>query len=215
MNADHTSSADPSRAEARRAQILEAASACFRAHGFHGASIAQISKTAGMSAGHIYHYFENKEAIIAAIVERDLERLLTLSAEMRSARNVLEAMIERAAEGVRDNLDPATAGLKLEIVAEASRNPRVADIVRRADGLCIASLGETLRTMRSNCGHLDDDATIAGLTEVLAAMFEGLLVRSVRNPGLNPQTVIHMFQGMIRFLISDAFAPAASTPPPR
>jgi len=51
--------------DARRAQIRAAAGECFRQHGFHGTSIAQISKRAGMSTGHIYHYFENKEAIIA------------------------------------------------------------------------------------------------------------------------------------------------------
>ena len=56
--------------------MLDAAAICFRNHGFHGASMAQISKTAGMSPGHIYHYFDNKEAIIAAIVERDMEEMM-------------------------------------------------------------------------------------------------------------------------------------------
>lgn len=214
MTADPHSPADHPRAEARRAQILEAAVACFRTSGFHGASISQISKTAGMSAGHIYHYFENKEAIIAAIVEQDLERLLTLTAELRSARNVLEAMIECVAEGVRDNLDPATAGLQLEIVAEASRNPRMADIVRHADGQCIAAFAETLRTTRRNAGHQDDETEIASLSEVIAAMFEGLLVRSIRNPALDPQTVVPMFQRVIRFLVTESLAPATAGAPP-
>lgn len=125
---------DAPRATARRQQILNAAAQCFREHGFHGASIAQISKSAGMSAGHIYHYFENKEAIIAAIVAQDLESLLTLTAELRAACNVRAALIERAAEGVADQLDPINAAFKVEIAAEAARNPRVAQIVREADG---------------------------------------------------------------------------------
>ena len=41
------------RAVLRRNQVLDAAAICFRNHGFHGASMAQISKTAGMSPGHI------------------------------------------------------------------------------------------------------------------------------------------------------------------
>ena len=97
---------DASRAEARRAQIRAAAAACFRQHGFHGTSIAQISKAAGMSTGHIYHYFENKEAIIADIVAQDLERLLTLTAELRAASDVKAAMIERAVEGVLEQPRP-------------------------------------------------------------------------------------------------------------
>lgn len=204
MNAEALIPADSSRAEARRSQILVAAEDCFRDHGFHGASIAQISKAAGMSAGHIYHYFENKEAIIAAIVARDLDLMLTLTAELRAASDVLEALVDRAAEGVIENLDPRTAGLKLEIVAEAARNPAVAEVVCKADQRCIASLAETLRIVRRANGQPDDDATITGMTEMIAAMFEGLLVRAIRNPDLDRQTVITMFQRVIRTLVTDS-----------
>ena len=38
------------RALARRQQVLDAAAECFRRRGFHGASMAEIAKTAGMSA---------------------------------------------------------------------------------------------------------------------------------------------------------------------
>ncbi|NMG50644.1 TetR family transcriptional regulator [Azoarcus communis] len=203
MPTDPCTPAERSRAASRRAQILQAASDCFHDHGFHGASISLISKAAGMSAGHIYHYFENKEAIIAAIVERDLDRLLTLSAEMRAASDVLEALIGRAAEGVIDNLDPRTAGLKVEIVAEASRNPAVAKIVRAADRCCMSSLSETLRILRANKGHSTDDATLQGMTEVLASMFEGLLLRAIRNPDLDRNRVVAIFQRVIRQLVTD------------
>lgn len=193
---------DAPRAEARRAQIRAAAEQCFRQHGFHGTSIAQISKAAGMSTGHIYHYFENKEAIIADIVAQDLDRLLTLTAELRAAGDVKTAMIERAVEGVRDNLDPDTAGLQLEIVAEAARNPHVADIVRTADRQCRDSLRETLRTLRQAAGHRDSDATLSGMTETLAAMFEGLKIRSIRNPDLDRDAVVRMFRRMIHDLLT-------------
>ena len=63
------------RAEKQRGRILDAAQQCFIEHGFHGASMANIADTAGMSAGLIYRYFENKSAIILAIVQRQLELL--------------------------------------------------------------------------------------------------------------------------------------------
>ena len=191
----------PDRALARRDQIRTAAADCFRRHGFHGTSIAQISKAAGMSVGHIYHYFENKEAIIADIVAQDLERLLNLNVELRSAHDVKEAIIERTAESVEGNLDPAVAGLKLEILAEAARNPRVAAVVRSADRQCRASLTQTIRSIRSAQGHDDEDAVVAGMVEVLAAMFQGLLIRSVRHPGLDRQSVVQTFRGVIHALL--------------
>ncbi len=199
-----SSATEQPRAEARRQQILCAAAQCFREHGFHGASIAQISKCAGMSAGHIYHYFENKEAIIAAIVAQDLEHLLTLTAELRAASNVRQAMIERAAEGVAEQLDPLLAGLKLEIVAEAARNPRVAEIVRNADAACRRGLADTIRDIRRAEGHVDDDAAIAGMVEVLATLFEGLLLRSIRNPELDRALVIRRIQAAINALLDQA-----------
>ena len=193
---------DPTRAEARRQQILAAAAQCFREHGFHGASISQISRIAGMSAGHIYHYFENKEAIIAAIVEQDLESLLQMTGELRAACDVRQALIARAAKGVAEQLDPQTAGLKLEIVAEASRNPRVAEIVRNADAASRQSLGETIRIVRQRAGHQDDEASIAGMIEVLATLFEGLLLRTLRHPQLDHAQLTLQVQAAIESVLS-------------
>jgi AcrR family transcriptional regulator len=212
MNAAAETPVDPPRAEARRAQILAAAADCFCRRGFHGASIAEISQAAGMSAGHIYHYFENKEAIIAGIVAQDLERLLTLTAEFRAARNMLEAMVGHLAEGVRDMVDPATAGLKLEIVAEAARNPRVAEVVRTADRQCFASLLDTVRALRQANGHQDSEAAIACMAEVIAALMEGLMVRSIRNPCLDVPVVTAMVQHVIRGLMTDGVPSASACP---
>ena len=199
-------------AEARRAQILTAAAQCFRRDGFHGASIAQISQLAGMSSGHIYHYFDNKEAIIAAIVGRDLERLLGLTAELRAAADVGGALVNRVAEGVANNLDPEQAGLKLEIVAEAARNPRVAEIVRQADATCRASLVETIRDVRQALGHTDDEEVLAGMVEVIAALFEGLLIRRVRNPSLAPELLVRIFQATLRNLMGLTLTGGADHP---
>ena len=54
----------------RRTQILEAAVVCFAKHGFHQASMHDISAEAGISVGLIYRYFQNKEAVIAAMADR-------------------------------------------------------------------------------------------------------------------------------------------------
>lgn len=202
MTAASQPPAEVSRADTRRTQIRVAAADCFRQHGFHGTSIAQISKAAGMSTGHIYHYFENKEAIIADIVALDLERLLTLTAELRAASDVKAAMIERAVEGVQENLDPGKAGLQLEIVAEAARNPHIAEIVQAADRQCRDSLAATLRTQRQAAGHQDSEVTLAGMVEAISAMFEGLRIRAIRNPDIDREVVARMFRRMIHDLLS-------------
>jgi TetR/AcrR family fatty acid metabolism transcriptional regulator len=56
--------------EARRSQILDAATTVFAAKGFERATIRDIAKTAGVADGTIYNYFENKMAIMLGIVNR-------------------------------------------------------------------------------------------------------------------------------------------------
>ena len=57
--------------------ILHAAARCFVRDGFHRASISDICAEAGISPGHIYHYFENKEAIVGGIAELGMDQAIT------------------------------------------------------------------------------------------------------------------------------------------
>ena len=48
----------------KRADIMQAALELIAERGFHGAPMSEISKKAGVAAGTIYRYFENKEVLI-------------------------------------------------------------------------------------------------------------------------------------------------------
>ena len=155
-----------------------------------------------MSAGHIYHYFENKEAIIAAIVQRDLDRLVLMWAELRAASDVHETLVRLSADGVKNTMDTFLAGLRLEIVTEAARNPEVARIVQAADCYCMTSLIDTLRFARQAGGKDDDEETLAAMAEIIASMFEGLMVRTIRNPMINRERMIVMVQRVMSRIIT-------------
>jgi AcrR family transcriptional regulator len=169
------------RAEARRAQILSAAQACFRERGFHGASIARICQASGMSPGHIYHYFRNKEDIIAAIVEQDVARILDFHERMRHSTDLQATVRECVRESVLSALDAGETALKLEILAEAARNPRIADLVRTADQRLRASFID----MMCEVGLGRPREELEECVDTLCAMFDGLMTRGVRNPDLD------------------------------
>ncbi|GHO88927.1 TetR/AcrR family transcriptional regulator [Dictyobacter formicarum] len=59
----------PKIVEDRREQILAAAISVFARKGFSRATNKDIAREAGITPGLIYHYFENKEALLNAIVE--------------------------------------------------------------------------------------------------------------------------------------------------
>ncbi len=54
--------------EERQHQIMEAALRVFSRKGFDGATTKDIAAEAGVTAGLIYHYFEDKRALLEAIV---------------------------------------------------------------------------------------------------------------------------------------------------
>lgn len=70
--------------DTRRALVLDAARSVFGEKGVEGASIREIARRAGYTAGAIYSYFESKEAIYAALLAESLERL---NAEVAAARS--------------------------------------------------------------------------------------------------------------------------------
>ncbi|MGH3144483.1 MAG: TetR/AcrR family transcriptional regulator [Rubrobacter sp.] len=55
---------------ARREQIVEAAVRVFAEKGFRRATTREVAREAGVSEGTIYNYFEDKDAILMAILDR-------------------------------------------------------------------------------------------------------------------------------------------------
>jgi AcrR family transcriptional regulator len=55
--------------EERPRQIIDAAFAAFGTHGLQGARLDQIARSAGVSKGTIYLYFQSKEDLFRAVVE--------------------------------------------------------------------------------------------------------------------------------------------------
>jgi len=53
----------------KRARILDAAITVFARSGYHGARVSDIAREAGIAYGLVYHYFRNKEEILASAFE--------------------------------------------------------------------------------------------------------------------------------------------------
>src|SRR5215210_8358852 len=54
---------------ARREQILEAATRVFAGKGFRRATTKEVAREAGVSEGTIYNYFDDKDALLVAILD--------------------------------------------------------------------------------------------------------------------------------------------------
>ncbi len=118
----------------KRRHILDAAEGCFQRDGFRGASIGDICAAARMSPGHLYHYFDSKEAIIEAILESRLEREAVIVGELTMTPNAdLVTAVCGWLDGRVKDVRAHGTSLGLEMRAESARNPAIAKIASRAD----------------------------------------------------------------------------------
>ena len=67
---------------ARRAQIIEAAIACFLERGYTNTSMSDIIKASGLSSGSIYSHFTGKEDILVSAINERLENVKKLYAAL-------------------------------------------------------------------------------------------------------------------------------------
>ncbi|UCD80850.1 MAG: TetR/AcrR family transcriptional regulator [Desulfobacterales bacterium] len=73
-------------------RILESALKVFAAKGFQNATIQEISKSASVSEGTIYEYFNNKEDLLYSILERQFHNNLNLLDELFEVRTPLRKL---------------------------------------------------------------------------------------------------------------------------
>jgi AcrR family transcriptional regulator len=116
------------RGETPRERIINAARKLFSSKGFHATTTAELGAEADVSAGQIYRHFAGKANIVVAIVdenarERVAEMHAIFDAVERGERTVFEAITTIAFISLQN----VEGGLTFEILAEACRNPCVAE----------------------------------------------------------------------------------------
>ena len=131
-----------SRGERTRADIISAAYRLFIRHGYHGTSMREITKEAGISLGAIYNHFESKEDLFSAVLEAYHPYHEILPAIRSAKGDTIEAFVKDAARYLVSALDRRPDFLNLmfiEIVEFKSQHvprlyekllPQIIDLVQ-------------------------------------------------------------------------------------
>jgi AcrR family transcriptional regulator len=166
----------------RRTQILEAAIVCFAKRGFHQTSMHDVSAEAGISVGLIYRYFANKEAVIAAMAERHKQEIHDLLERARQAPSLFESLEILFTAHCSESSPKVLSAFVVDLYAEASRNPQIADLVR--DVLETSMDGVTDLIARSPEAKAGAAHGLAPheLSELIFAVARGTLMRDVLQP---------------------------------
>lgn len=188
-------------------KLLEATARVLTQRGLDGTTTPAIAEAASVSVGSLYQYFDGKDALIAALLDKrvaDLTRLLDTQAG-QAARMSLREIVQGT---IRLTLSfmHSEEGLYLELARNWHRLPvnRVADVMEqyiletsrlyflqhqldypirdlplRLFIIYNSTLFTLMRLMSQNPGRLDHDAVVDGLTDMITGYLEG----GVQAPG--------------------------------
>jgi AcrR family transcriptional regulator len=120
------------RAEARPDEILDAALDVFIANGFDAARMDDVAARAGVTKGALYLYFEGKEAMLRALIEREVQPMVARLEALAEARSPDPTeLIRQAAQIVSRALaNPRLFAVPLLIVGISGRFPDIAEYYR-------------------------------------------------------------------------------------
>ncbi|XVQ90408.1 TetR family transcriptional regulator [Microbispora siamensis] len=96
----------------RREQLIQVGRALFADKGFDGTSVEEIAASAKVSKPVVYEHFGGKEGIYAVVIDREMQRLLSLVTQALSASHA-RIKLERAALALLQYIEESSEGFRI------------------------------------------------------------------------------------------------------
>ena len=181
---------DPHQRRDRREEILQASLHLFATKGFHGTSMRDIARSADITEGLIYHYFENKRDLFRAIIDEysflPLLRTLPQLAEQLDLRALLIVL----ARGFFDVLHQNTELARL-LLQEVQMFPE------EKEAFFTDAVGESIQELSQVLGDRMNDRARAKVDPDISArlFFNSLLAFFVEQEILGGKHLLPVDQG--------------------
>jgi AcrR family transcriptional regulator len=196
--------------EARRRQILAAASRCFARKGLHRTSMQDIIDESGLSTGAIYSYYKGKDEIFQAIADARHQReaeLLSDALDSAELEDALRALSETFVAELADPQRRLERLVSIDLWAEALRNPKLAAIVRRGVDQPREAIADLVRRAQQR-GEIPPDVDADGLARVVIAGFHGFVLQHAWDKSLDIEPFLATTRRLMRALVAEAREPA-------
>jgi TetR/AcrR family transcriptional regulator, repressor for uid operon len=190
----------PATQAARRDHILDAAEHCFARAGFHRTTMQDICKAASVSPGALYVYFDSKEALIAGLCERDRAEFAERFAELAKAPDFLTAL-NKLAEHYFAEEPPHKRLMCVEMGVEATRNPRIAGIVRNVDEFVLSSFEALFHRLKAE-GRIAPALDIPTVARTFMILGDGLFWRRATDPNFDAKAVLPVITGLLGSILN-------------
>ncbi|HZZ61208.1 MAG TPA: TetR/AcrR family transcriptional regulator [Roseiarcus sp.] len=133
---------------AKRRQIMDGARAAFLAAGFDGASMNDIARSAGVSKGTLYAYFNSKDELFEAIIRAEYAQAAERICVFRREGDVRTMLADFGVRLLGRMSEPGRLALTRVVIAAAEKFPNVGRAFYEAGPLYgAARLAEELRAL--------------------------------------------------------------------
>ncbi|HET9231788.1 MAG TPA: TetR/AcrR family transcriptional regulator [Vitreimonas sp.] len=192
--------ADPSLADRRRRQILDAAMACFRRRGFHQATMQEICAEANMSAGALYRYFGSKAEIIGAIAEDKHADSDSAFLDATRTGSLIDAL-SLIARDFFDKFADGDGALIADIFAEAIRDEAVAAPLLKINQNSVDYCVRAIKAAQAR-GEIDEKLDEREAANTLFAAIEGIALRRAFLRDTDPDAAVAQFRALAQRYLS-------------
>lgn len=180
-------------AAGRRRDILSSAELILEQHGYAGLTMRAIAVGAGVSSGTVYQYFDGKEDVFAALMDRrldDLQRTLADVDRTLGIAGVLREVEPQVTELWR-RFGHSAAQWEAKVLAGGRRGKEAtgsAKAYRKTIDALALALAETAQT----CGQVlvDDAALPHWVWDSLIGLADDLLLQGSRTSRIRPAHLI-------------------------
>lgn len=177
--------------EDRSAEILDAAIICFARSGFHKATMRDIIRESGMSAGAIYNLFSSKQEIVAAIAARrheEEQRAFEESLNQATVAKSLELIRDYFLKDLNNPKERMRRRVTVQLWAEAQHDKTLRKVAREAFARPYKLLRDLLAEGQHR-GEISSLVNVEAMARFLVATFHGLVLQTEWSEGfeIGPQ----------------------------
>ena len=183
-----------------RESLLQAAGQTLRAEGVQAATVAAIAGKVGLTHGAIYRQFESKDALAAAAITADFDRILAVLERIDRAGGGLAAYFRTYL--APDHRDHFVWGCP--VAPLAAEMGRAAEPVQAAFA---AGLHRNLEAI-ARLSRIADPAQAKDFAIFALAMLSGAMAMARATRGCDPETSTAILEAALRALLADPRVPA-------
>jgi AcrR family transcriptional regulator len=173
--------ADPENRKRQVAKILRNARRLFARDGYDRVSMDSIAAACGLTKPVLYYYFENKRAVLLAVLQAHWAEQAAVVEEFRPSADLRRTLSDLARLILHETGRPATGDIIRVVLAEAARHPEIGRAFFRTFGPAFERLLGEIRPSLSP--RLSEQTVLALFHQFIGSLAHYSLLQQVLRAG--------------------------------